>query len=59
VLRVLHHLNLNEETIMRIVFNKLLAGWYIVRGPHQSPIGGRYETKAAAREALANRQRGA
>jgi hypothetical protein len=44
---------------MRIVFNKLLAGWYIVRGPHQSPIGGRYETKAAARAALANRQRGA
>jgi hypothetical protein len=37
----------------RIVYNKLLAGWYIVRGPHQSPIGGRYETKAAAREALA------
>jgi len=43
----------------RIVYNKLLEGWYIVRGPHQSPIGGRYETKAAAKEALANRQGGA
>jgi hypothetical protein len=42
----------------RIVYNKLLAGWYIVRGPHQSPIGGRYETKAAAEEAFANRKGG-
>jgi hypothetical protein len=43
----------------RIVYNKLLAGWYIVRGPHQSPIGGRYATKEAAQAALSSRQGGA
>jgi hypothetical protein len=33
---------------MKIVFNRLLNGWYIVRGPCQTPISGRFETKAAA-----------
>ena len=32
----------------RIVFNKLLGGWFIVRGQHDTPIGGRFESKAAA-----------
>jgi hypothetical protein len=41
---------------VRIVHNKLLRGWFIVRGPHQFPIGGRYETKADAIAALARRQ---
>ena len=38
---------------IRIVYNKLLRGWYIVRGPHQTPIGGRFETKAEAQAYLA------
>ena len=33
---------------MKIVYNKLLRGWLIVRGAHQTPISGRFETKAAA-----------
>jgi hypothetical protein len=33
---------------MKIVHNKLLAGWYIVRGRHQTPISGRFETKELA-----------
>jgi hypothetical protein len=33
---------------MKIVYNKLLAGWYIVRGRHQTPISGRFETKELA-----------
>ena len=32
----------------KIVYNKLLGGWYIVRGKHQTPIGGRFESKEAA-----------
>lgn len=37
----------------RIVYNRLLGGWFIVRGPHQTPLGGRFNTKA---EAEANRR---
>ena len=25
---------------VRIVHNKLLGGWYVVRGPHQTPLSG-------------------
>jgi len=35
--------------MVRIVFNKLLGGWYVVRGPHQTPLGGRFDTKAEAK----------
>jgi hypothetical protein len=37
----------------RIVFNSLLGGWFIVRGPHHTPIGGRFESRAAAAAHLA------
>ena len=33
---------------VRIVFNKLLGGWYVVRGPHRAPLSGRFATKAEA-----------
>ena len=33
---------------VKVVYNKLLGGWYIVRGPHHAPIGGRFATKADA-----------
>jgi hypothetical protein len=45
------------STGVRVIFNRLLGGWFIVRGPHQTPIGGRFDSKA---EALAHlRGRGA
>lgn len=41
------------KTGIRIVHNRLLGGWFIVRGPHQTPIGGRFDSRA---EALAHLQ---
>ena len=38
----------------RIIFNRLLGGWFIVRGRHQAPIGGRFDSR---QEALAYRGR--
>jgi hypothetical protein len=40
----------------RIIFNRLLNGWFIVRGPHQTPIGGRFESRAAAAAHLKGEQ---
>ena len=40
---------------VRTVYNKLLGGWFNVTGPHDTPIGGRYATKADALAALARR----
>jgi len=40
----------------KIVFNKLLRGWYVVRGPHQSPLSGRFASKADALAWLNNRK---
>lgn len=37
---------------VRQVYNRLLGGWFNVRGPHQSPLGGRYNSAAEARQAL-------
>jgi hypothetical protein len=33
---------------MKIVYNGLLGGWYIVRGAHQTPISGRFNSKELA-----------
>ena len=33
---------------MKVVYNSLLGAWYIVRGPHQTPISGRFETREMA-----------
>jgi hypothetical protein len=33
---------------MKVVFNKLLGGWYIVRGRHQTPISGKFGSKQEA-----------
>jgi hypothetical protein len=38
--------------MIRIIHSKILGGWFIVRGPHQTPIGGRFETRAQALEHL-------
>lgn len=32
----------------KIVFNKLLRGWFVVRGPHHTPLSGPFATKADA-----------
>ena len=49
------HLGLAELTAkptgacdMKVVYNGILGGWFIVRGAHQTPISGRFETKEAA-----------
>jgi hypothetical protein len=34
--------------MIRVVFNRILNGWYIVRGVHQTPIGGRFDSKELA-----------
>lgn len=36
----------------RIVHNRILGGWYVVRGPHQTPISGRFDSKADAQASL-------
>jgi hypothetical protein len=36
----------------KVVHNKLLGGWYVVRGKHQTPIGGRFESRQAAIDSL-------
>jgi hypothetical protein len=42
--------------MIKIIHNKLLGGWYIVRGPHQAPIGGRFDSKAEAQAWLRAQQ---
>lgn len=36
----------------RIVRNRLLGGWFVVRGPHDTPISGRFDTRAEAQAHL-------
>lgn len=36
------------KTGIRIVHNRLLGGWFVVRGPHQTPLTGRFDSKADA-----------
>jgi len=43
------------KTGVRIVYNRLLGGWFIVRGPHQTPISGRFDSKEQARAHLSQR----
>jgi len=34
--------------MVKIVFNRLLGGYYVVRGKHHTPISGRFDTKQQA-----------
>jgi hypothetical protein len=36
----------------QIVFNPLLRGWYVVRGAHDTPIGGRFDSRDQALQHL-------
>jgi hypothetical protein len=38
--------------MIKIVYNRLLGGWYVVRGAHQTPLAGRFESRAAALQYL-------
>jgi hypothetical protein len=42
--------------MVKIVYNKLLGAWYVVRGPHHAPLSGSFPTKAAAQAWLASRK---
>jgi hypothetical protein len=42
--------------MIKIVHNKLLGGWYVVRGSHQTPLSGRFDSKADAQAWLARRK---
>jgi hypothetical protein len=33
---------------MKVIYNGLLGGWYIVRGAHHTPLGGRFDSREAA-----------
>jgi len=46
-----------KRSDVRIVHNKLLGGWYIVRGAHDTPLTGRFNTKAEAQAELDWRKR--
>ena len=41
---------MHKTKTIQIVHTKLLGGWFMVRGPHQSPIGGRVDTKEEAQQ---------
>jgi len=41
--------------MVKIVYNKLLGGWYVVRGAHQTPLSTRFESRAAAQNWLRSR----
>lgn len=33
---------------MKVIYNAVLGGWYIVRGAHQTPISGRFDSRKSA-----------
>lgn len=41
--------------MVKIVHNKILGGWFVVRGPHHAPISGKFATKADAQAWLKRR----
>lgn len=38
-----------RDADVKIVYNKLLGGWYVVRGPQQTPLSGRFNTEEEAK----------
>lgn len=42
--------------MIRIVYNRLLGGWYIVRGSHQTPLSGRFDSQGDAQRHLIQQQ---
>ena len=46
---------LEENPFLKIVYNKLLGGWYVVSGKHHVPLNGRFSSKAEAQAWLQRR----
>jgi hypothetical protein len=42
----------------RIIHSPLLGGWYVVKGPHDTPISGRFDTREGAKMWLLAKARG-
>jgi hypothetical protein len=42
---------------MKVVFNGLLGGWFVVKGAHHTPISGRFASRNDAVAYLKNRNR--
>lgn len=42
--------------MIKIVYNKLLGGWYVVRGKHQTPLSGKFKSKKDAQAWLVYRE---
>jgi hypothetical protein len=42
---------------VKVVHNKMLGGWFVVRGPHQTPLSGRFDSKAEAEASLRRESR--
>ena len=42
----------------RIVYNRILKGWYVVRGLHDTPISTRFDSRADAQAWLDKRRQG-
>jgi len=40
--------------MLKIAHSKLLGGWFIVTGPYDTPISGRFNTRAEALAKLRN-----
>jgi len=38
----------SATTGVRIIYNRILGGWFVVRGAHQTPLTGRFDTKEEA-----------
>lgn len=34
--------------MLRVVYSKILNGWFVCKGAHRTPISGRFDTKAEA-----------
>lgn len=41
---------------VKVIHNRLLGGWYVVSGPHQTPISGRFNSKEEAQAWLARKK---
>jgi len=41
-----------------VVYNAVLGGWYVVRGEHQTPISGRFDSRAEAKASLVRNEDG-
>lgn len=42
--------------MVKVVFNRLLNGWFVVRGPHQTPLSGKFATRADALASINRRK---